>query len=225
MDFKSILRNLTVVGEKETFRKIAEIVEVGRKANSLLLETSKTYWYDRSWRVQEVRLLEKEADELSFRIKRDLMQGAVAPSLLDNLLKCVDMADGLVDDYYYLSREFARIDGVRREMAKTQAPFELDPVFVQMFELADKAITILEGLLSASDLTKIREERKEIEAIEEEGDETKDNSFDRLYHAASQLSYLEMMHYSEAIHKLDDILDGCEDLSDLVVSIMTSISR
>jgi uncharacterized protein Yka (UPF0111/DUF47 family) len=49
--------------------------------------------------------------------------------------------------------------------------------------------------------------------------------FDKLYTKASRLHFLQFYHYSELLHKSDDVLDGCEDLSDLIVSIVTSILK
>jgi len=39
------------------------------------------------------------------------------------------------------------------------------------------------------------------------------------------LHYLQFFHYSELMHKCDDVLDSCEDLSDLIVTVVTSILK
>ena len=67
--------------------------------------------------------------------------------------------------------------------------------------------------------------RKEIETLEEQGDDVKDMGFDRLYRITPTLQYLQFSHYSELLHKCDDVLDTCEDFSDLIVSIVTSITK
>ena len=67
--------------------------------------------------------------------------------------------------------------------------------------------------------------RKEIESIEEQGDDIKDQGFDRLYSITPKLHYLEFHHYQELLHKCDDILDSCEDFSDLIVSVVTAILK
>ena len=67
--------------------------------------------------------------------------------------------------------------------------------------------------------------RKEIETLEEQGDDIKDEGFDQLYCEAPSIHYLQFYHYTEMLHKFDDILDSCEDLSDLIVSIITSIVK
>jgi len=98
-------------------------------------------------------------------------------------------------------------------------------IFMNMLHLADKALVKVQKILSVSDLSEILQLRKEIEALEQQGDEIKDRGFDVLYHEAPRMHYLQFNHYSELLHKFDDILDGCEDLSDLVLSIITSILK
>jgi uncharacterized protein Yka (UPF0111/DUF47 family) len=80
-------------------------------------------------------------------------------------------------------------------------------------------------LLATSSLTEMIEVRKQIEALEEQGDDLKDAGFDKLYANAPEMYYLQFFHYSELLHKLDDILDACEDLSDTIVSIVNSILK
>ena len=91
--------------------------------------------------------------------------------------------------------------------------------------MADKALVKVKQALLVSDLNDILQLRKEIEALEQQGDEIKDRGFDVLYHEAPHMHYLQFYHYSELLHKFDDILDGCEDLSDLVLSVITSILK
>ena len=86
-------------------------------------------------------------------------------------------------------------------------------------------LNIPTGILSSSDLKEILALRKEIESLEQQGDDIKDRGLDILYHKAPHMHYLQFYHYSELIHKFDDILDHCEDLSDLVLSIITSILK
>ena len=99
------------------------------------------------------------------------------------------------------------------------------PLFEKMLTLAGKAILNVQKLLAASSLTEMVEIRKEIETLEEQGDDIKDGGFDKLYAQAPKLHYIQFFHYSELLHKIDDILDACEDLSDLIVSIVNSILK
>jgi hypothetical protein len=97
--------------------------------------------------------------------------------------------------------------------------------YEDMLVLAEKTLSKLKQALSSSNIAEILELRKEIEALEEQGDDIKDAGFDSLYRIVTKLHYLEFYHFSELLHKCDDVLDSCEDFSDLIVSIVTSILK
>src|SRR5665648_60861 len=91
--------------------------------------------------------------------------------------------------------------------------------------LPDRTLAKLHQMLSIGNVPEIMQLRKEIEALEEQGDDIKDAGFDKLYFTAPKMHFLQFFHYSEMLHKSDDILDTCEDLSDVIVSIVTSILK
>jgi uncharacterized protein Yka (UPF0111/DUF47 family) len=97
--------------------------------------------------------------------------------------------------------------------------------YTQMLAIADRTLAKLQKMLSIGNVPEIMKLRKEIEALEEEGDDIKDAGFDKLYSEASNMHFLQFFHYSEMLHKSDDILDTCEDLSDVIVSVVTSILK
>jgi uncharacterized protein Yka (UPF0111/DUF47 family) len=174
--------------------------------------------------MRVVRSLEKKSDEIAFKISEDITSGAISPNIIDDLLKTVQVADDIVDLYYYLSREIDR-------MAKAySAGFEMkhtgwDSVYVNILALAEKSLLKLKQALSSSSVTEILALRQEIEALEDQADDIKDEGFDRLYKMTPNLHYLQFFHYSELLHKCDDVLDSCEDFSDLIVSVVTSILK
>lgn len=173
--------------------------------------------------VQAIGLLEKESDEIAFRVSEDITGGAVSPNIIDELLESVNCADTIIDLHHNLSRELGRMSNVTFE--NPQINYEWNALFANMLTLAGKALSNLENLLSTSDLTQILEMRRGIQALEEQGDDIKDLGFDKLYTSAPKLHYLQFFHYTEVLHMCDDILDKCEDLSDLIVSIVTSILK
>lgn len=216
-----------VLGERKIFVEIVEIVKIARNANEIMirmLQESRLDFESLTAENHNIQMLEKESDEIAFIIKRDITNGAVSPTILDNLLACVDVADSLVDNYYYLARQISRIAHVELSESEKQIP-QLDSGLLNMLGLIDKSLTTLQKLLKGNDTNEIMRQRREIERLEEEGDEIKDNAFDQLYGLASGMHFIHFTHYSELLHKLDDILDACEDLSDLIVTIMISISK
>jgi len=220
--FKGIL----VVGERNVFSQLAQIVAIAIEANTLVYSMFKTGYKEKELKekMHSVQLLEKKSDEIAFELSEGITSGAISPNIIDNLLECVQTADDIVDLYYYLSRELNR-------MAKAYtAGFELehadwDSVYENMLDLAEKSLSKIKQALTSANMTEILALRKEIESLEEQGDDIKDQGFDRLYSIAPNLHYLQFSHYQELLHKCDDILDSCEDFSDLIVSIVTSILK
>jgi hypothetical protein len=221
------LRSIFVVGEKNMFGELAQIIAIAEEANAVLSETlsedQNEVMLDKG--MQAIRLLEKKSDNIAFKVSEDITTGAVSPNILDNLLESVHIADDIVDIYYYQSRELLRMYKAKFPYSEALEEKEWFSLFKGMLDLADKAFSKVKQILSISDLTRMLELRKEIEALEEQGDEIKDKGLDLLYYQAPDMHYLQFYHYGELLHKFDDILDSCEDLSDLLVSIITSILK
>src|SRR5208283_716903 len=220
------LRGILVVGEKNIFIELTRIIAIATEANTLVSSMFNVDVKEKqvTEAMHAMQTLEKKSDDIAFKISEDITSGAISPNIIDDLLKSVQVADDIVDLYYYLSRELDR-------MAKVySAGFEMkrpgwDSVYVDILALAETALSKLKQAISSSDVAEILECRKEIEALEEHGDELKDGGFDRLYNMTPNLHYLQFFHYSELMHKCDDVLDSCEDLSDLIVSVVTSILK
>ncbi len=220
--FKGIL----VVGEKTIFNQLAQIVAIASEANTLETSMFKMDINEKQLTdsMHAMRQLEKKSDEIAFKTSEDITSGAISPNIIDNLLKCVQTADDIVDTYYYISRELARM--TKAYPAGLQEHHtDWDSVYENMLALAEKSLSKLWQALTTANASEILELRKEIGAIEELGDDVKDQGFDRLYSIAANMHFIEFYHYQELLHKCDDILDSCQDLSDLIVSVVTSILK
>ena len=220
------IKGIFVVGEKNIFADLAQIVDVAQEVNKLVagMFRMNSEQNQLTQAIHAVQLLEKKSDEIAFKTSEEVTAGAISPNVIDSLLESVQVADDIVDTYYYISRELGR-------MARAYASgFEMhhadwDSVYETMLALAEKSLSKLKQALSSSNTAEILELRKEIESLEEQGDDVKDLGFDRLYSITPKLHYLEFYHYQELLHKSDDILDSCEDLSDLLVDVVTSIIK
>jgi uncharacterized protein len=216
-----------MLGEEKTFSEIAGVIQLAKKANPTILRMlgsscDKAVTLECS---EDIRTLEKQGDRISFRVKEDIVNGAVSPNVLDNLLSCVELADGILDNYYFASREIKRMMCVRfADNYQGKVP-ELDSTFSKMLKLADDAFDLLINILMTKNVNNLSELRNDIQLLEEEGDNIKDSGFDKLYAAAPNIHFLQFSHSSELLHKFDDILDSCEDIADLVVEMITSISK
>jgi len=220
----SEIKGIFEIGERKTFLELSEIIEIGRKANSIVIEMIKD-GTSLIAATQDIRLLEKQSDQLSLHIKENILVAAVNPLLLDNILECVDLADSIVDNYHFVSKELNRIAKVKFSEDFVARGPDLRTPLQKMLDLADQAMVIILRILKATNMSKTAELRANIELVEEEGDNLKDNSFDLLYASAPNMHYLQFIHFSEILHKFDDILDSCEDLADSLVSVMAFISK
>jgi uncharacterized protein len=221
--FKRIL----VVGEENIFGELSQIIVIAAEANTILYNMLSDCKNEKclDTGMQAIRVLENKSDNIAFKVNEDITTGAVSPNILENLLECVHVADDIVDTYYYQSREISRMYKAKFPYSEEIEDAEWIATFKSMLELAEKALGKVKQTLLISDLSEILQLRKEIEALEQQGDEIKDKGFDVLYREAPHIHYLQFYHYSELLHKFDDILDGCEDLSDLVLSVITSILK
>ena len=226
MFLRNIKRGL-VVGEKNVFHELSEILDLAGEANLIMTQMLLEGYTGKSLTeaMQAIRSLEKKSDDTAFKVSQDITSGAVSPNVLDDLLESVQLADTILDTYYNLSRELNRMAKAKFPGEEVSQRTDWTPIFEKMLSLAGKAIIEVKRLFATSSLTEMIEVRKQIEALEEEGDDVKDAGFDKLYANAPRMQYLQFFHYSELLHKLDDILDACEDLSDTIVSIVNSILK
>ena len=221
------LKRVLVIGEKNIFSELTQIVAIAKQANVLMLEMLKDPKNQKALNgyMQSIKQLEKESDDVAFKVGEDITAGAVSPNIIDNLLAALHLADDIVDTYYYLSRELNRMSKAKFPYSEALEETEWAALFRSLLELAEKALAKLDEAFLVSDLGELLQLRKEIEVLEEQGDDIKDEGFDQLYCEAPSIHYLQFYHYTELLHKFDDILDICEDLSDLIVSIITSILK
>lgn len=213
-------RKIFVVGEKRVFEGIAGVLVLAKEANAAMRRMLEVGGEELRVGQEKIRLLEQGSDDLCFQIKSSVVNGAVSPSIQDNLLVCVELADDILDAYHYAARELSRASALPLQVRVR----ELDDTLVSMLGLAERALDLVLRMLEAEDLEQENGLRHQIQRLEEEGDDIKDGGFDRLYSLSPGLHYIQFVHYSELLHKFDDILDACEDISDLLVQITSSVS-
>ncbi|MBP1357918.1 MAG: DUF47 family protein, partial [Sulfolobus sp.] len=95
--------------------------------------------------------------------------------------------------------------------------------FVKILNKHLEALDLLSKMLNANTTDEIAQIRGSIEKLEEEVDEIKDNIIDNIYQISGKLTFVEFNHLLSLSHKFDDILDNCEDASDLIMSIILSV--
>jgi uncharacterized protein Yka (UPF0111/DUF47 family) len=210
-----------VAGEKGIFERLKALADKAREETPLATRLFQERLADRSV-LEGMKALEKQSDELTFKLSEDIMEGAINPAVLRDLLHVTDLMDGVFDDYYFVAREVNRtvISGIELPMLD-----KMTGTFIGMVNLADKELEMLGKLLEANSMDEAKTCRNEIEKLEEAGDELKDSGFDDMYEKSKLFDYFSFQHYTEVLRKMDDVQDGVEDMSDLILAIANTISR
>ena len=206
-----ILENILEGGEHNIIKRCNKIVLLAEKANVSLSDLIKG-----KGSLNAIKKIEEESDDVAFEIMNIVTSGGVVPNLIDDLLSLVDKEDSIVDSVYNLSREFGRY---KIKNAKTRSV--LVAKTTEMIRLADSAMHTLYNMQKSDKLTEIKKFRTEIEKYEESGDDIKDSLFDMAY--KSETDFKAFYHISEVAHQADNVLDACEDSSDIYLTIMSSI--
>ena len=210
-----------VAGEKGVFERLIALAVMARQETPLAILLVQERQAD-SGVLEGMRSLEKQSDELTFKLSEDIMNGAINPAVLRDLLHVTDLMDSVFDDYYFIAREVNRtiMSGIELPMLD-----RMTETFVGMVNLADRQLEALGRLLEADSMDQAKSCRQEIEKLEESGDELKDSGFDAMYENRKLFDYFSFQHYTEVLRKVDDIQDGVEDMSDLILAIANTISR
>lgn len=210
-----------VAGERGIFERLKALADKAREETPLATRLFQERLADPSV-LEGMRALERQSDELTFSLSEDIMNGAINPAVLRDLLHVTDLMDTVFDDYYFVAREVNRTVTSAVELPMLDRMTE---IFIGMVNLADKQLMALGRLLGASSMDEVKSCRKDIERLEEAGDELKDSGFDKMYENAKLFDYFSFQHYTEVLRKMDDIQDGMEDMSDLILAIANTISR
>lgn len=221
------LKKIMVVGEKSILLQLAKFTDMAETAVGLLKDMLSL---DDDKKVQinnRIKKLEKDADNLSMKLKQQITGGAISSNLMDNLLELVETCDDLLDKSYFISREIKRVhENAHKFDDDSRGTLESGYATCRkILEVSVDAISNVRILLEAKDSAVMDDSRNRIEMLEEQVDDLKDNLIDDLYRVSDTLPYLIFIHLTELAHKLDDMLDDCEDISNLVHTIDLSITR
>ncbi len=222
----NFLKRLLIVGEKNILNQLTEFTSLGSEASNLLrmMVMGEDDLNDLN---NEIKEIEKSGDDVTIKMKGDITGGAISSNLMDNLITVTETFDDIIDKAYFISREIRRMTLDHRE--KNADAIDLIShsytIFAQMLELNREALEHCTSMLKATDLSVMQSLRESIEVIEEKVDEFKDDLIDEIYAVADSISYLVFTHLTGVVHKIDDMVDDCEDASDLILTINLSLTK
>ena len=210
-----------VAGEKGIFERFKALADKAREETPLAIKLFQERLADISV-LEGIKALEKQNDELTFKLSEDIMTGAINPAVLRDLLHVTNLMDSVFDSYYFIAREVNRtvISGIELPMLE-----EMTGTFVAMTNLADKQLEALGRLLEANSMDEVRSWMNEIEKLEEDGDELKDSGFDEMYKNRKLFDFFSFQHYTLVLRELDNIEDAVEDMAALLRAIAHTLSK
>ena len=220
------LKKIMVIGERQSLLSMQSYMNLAIENSSILISVFQKPEDPLEDMVSKVSENEKKADDITLELKRNVTSGAIGSTLMDNFLNLIEKFDDIIDRTYWISREMTRTKD-----SLIANSFHMEPVsnfyanFCVILEKNIEAVKMVDRMLQVSDVSEAKQIRKEIEKLEEEVDEIKDGIIDRLYRISESISYLTFNHINSVVHTLDDLLDDCEDISDLILTTMMSVSR
>ena len=221
------LKKLMVVGERHVLEEVITYIEKAKLAEENLKEAMTGSPEKIKLANIAIRDLEKEGDVMTMNLKHEITNGAISSTLMSNLSELIEKCDTLLDTSYFISREIKRMNNALENYPDTEKQLILKSysVFGKMLDADSLALDSLKGMLLSKDIQEMKKFRLAIETDEEKVDEYKDDLIDDLYRKSTSLSYLSFSHLTNVVHKVDDLLDDCEDISDIVLTIVTSLTK
>ena len=215
------------LGEKDAFARINELAGLGEESLHLLIKiltNSPNGLSDVETCTNRISLLEKQGDKLVQSLEETFGRGSISAVLMREFERLADSVDSVLDRAHALSRQIRRI--TKRPLREAKQFDEI--IRKEQVHLVEIGLSQLQSLrklfaIAGSDMNQSLEFAKEIERLEEQGDDVKDNMLDEIYGSWEILDYASFHNYIETTIEADDILDHCEDASDLVIAILKGL--
>jgi uncharacterized protein Yka (UPF0111/DUF47 family) len=207
----SFLKGFFETGEEKAFKNTKGIIRVARKANAVLADI-----INGDYDITKINKLEKEASSEYFKVSRSITTGAIAPNLIDDMIMIAGKEENIVDSVFKLARQLVRYR-IRGSLANKYVREKL----LEFNALSNTAIQLLETMHSSESISVMRLSRSRIKVIENQGDAVRDSLLDFAYRTKS--NFKEFYHITDLAYIYDDVLDDCEDSSDIFLSIILSM--
>jgi uncharacterized protein len=163
---------------------------------------------DREARHADVRALERAGDDLTREILRHLDTTFVTPFDREDIHALAEQLDDVVDDIYHLSETLAIVP-------VDQVLPEFDQQVDVLVVMAERTVELVDRLSQMKGLRPIIEE---IDKLESDGDGIYRRALGRLF--SGELDVLEVVKWKDLTRSAEDAIDGIEDVSDTIASIL-----
>lgn len=220
------IRDFFTPGEKKLFGDLARHLVLTENAVDQLLRMFSEGLRDPALAERytaEITRLEREGDEIVRRLDEEISGGALTAPLTADFANLVETIDSVLDGVHSISREIQRHCKYYFP-GKSEVEMDIYKKVGKLVLLGREGVRKLNRLISAgANLVGAPSLARQIEDIEEQADDVKDNILDDVYRQAKDLEHWTFHHLIEITLEADDMVDNCEDASDLVVAILTSL--
>ena len=229
------VRGFFVPGEKDAFLRIQELAGLGEESLELVVKIlsssgngtgngSHNGLHDIEICTERINILEKMGDKITQSFEEMLGRGSITASIEYDFGRLADNVDSILDRAHALSRQLLRV--TRRPLREaTEFDAANRKEMIHLIEIGLTQLRAFRKLLTVAGTNRNEaiELARQIEQLEEEGDDVKDAMLDELYGSWEKLDYASFHNYLETTIEADDILDLCEDASDLVIAVMKAL--
>jgi len=217
------VRGFFVPGEKDAFLRIQELAGLGEESLELVVKIlsssgngtgngSHNGLHDIEICTERINILEKMGDKITQSFEEMLGRGSITASIEYDFGRLADNVDSILDRAHGLSRQLRRV--TRRPLREAK---EFDAAnrkeMIHLIEIGLTQLRAFRKLLAVAGTNRNEaiELARQIEQLEE------------LYGSWEKLDYASFHNYLETTIEADDILDLCEDASDLVIAVMKAL--
>ncbi len=162
-------------------------------------------------KVTEAHSIEHNADIAKHDIMNRLVKEFLPPIEREDITSLTqeidDVTDSVEDVLIYI--DMFNIQSIRPEILKFTG------LIVQCCKAMDEALEEFKNFKSSK---KLRDKIIEINRLEEDGDALYVDSMRNLYHTSKDP--IELMCWTEVLHRLEKCCDNCEDVADILESIV-----
>ncbi len=198
--------------EKQVVERGKFIIDHGVMANRILIKIIKG-----SKQLEEIKRIESNVDKRVFEITNSITSGAIPPNLIDDMLAFMDAEEKIVDNIFNLARTVARYEVKDKRVNRYVKGSLLD-----LAGLIDHGLLTLWDMHKANTISDAGRIKRKIDQLEQKGDRIKDAMLDYAYKSGNT-DYKSFYYIQDVAYLADDILDGCQDASGLMLSIFRSV--
>jgi Hypothetical protein PAE3187 len=215
------LKKIFSTGLEDIREKIGDHIALSQESLLILQELLLNKSLDRSAvdeAVRKVTALEREGDEIVRDLVDKVAQGAVVPTITNVVMVMLDNVDNVLDMIYFAIKEVKRGHHL---WTSEQIYAVVSAEVKEMLDLSKTMLEYLQNMLNAKDVDDTRRYARLISSLEEEIDEIKENTLDRLY--GLELSAVAFNHLVSLVYTADKIADNIQDAAYHLATVLSSV--